>query len=771
MRASLIHSRSRPQLPAFFRNCRCYTCLANPEHAIALRRPTTLSKSRPWQKLTTLFYSSLFATAAAFDAEAKQQRKQQWEHAIAAAEADLHHQHQQNPVNQSTIEDKLYNFGEKLRYVGNDLEKFRYVGNDAKKNMEKEPTRRVGDDPNNVDTADSNEPYNTEEPIKSVSSERFLDNAPVLEKLRTAMRNYGVSEQSIPPGLLGRSHGPESVYAEEGRWSTPLRWTPKKLVTLELAVAKLALELSDGIQGVESTSSVTGLPDLNRMRVEVHTKLGRIQKQDQLELDGDLRVGLPRYIPSADRQDPLAGYNDLNRAIFALTQQNARGELPLTQTLARISQYLLGVKSPPDVSTMTLLLNHFSEHGHARFADAVIQCMFFEGKMRLNEPAVESILKHHLRNNNSEEFRIFSLKMRGYYRGLARVSCKRPGHRFSRDRIRVWKGKTYQSIENDEPVWNTLVEGHLHFGQTFLGLRTFFKMAEAGISPNISSLVAVLGAVADHGYWPDGRRIWHMIGLEKLPEGLPTHDSEYRCRAYHHMLRLCKARGKHKEYALLYKKATNHGFSDESLNSDKLVLREPLSPETNRLTMFVQIVSRKAHLQDIAFQLRARAAIKSQMIVAGHKPNLVDYLFKVIEWQAKRTAMIEAWRTSSQYMTYGGQLFTARRLFNHHIRKIYQRDPNDREVIGETEQKLMDAENTRRLGDESSQSSDEDTALSHIEEEYVSVPATAERWRSHAKYQIPQGLHQPANISSPRSDLRLDLSLPVSSGSLVAVPS
>lgn len=611
MRPTNFAPTTKSQLSNFFRRCRCYTCQANPAEAAILRRPTRTSRLAPWRRLTTLFYSSLITAAAAADVEVKKKRREQWQTAIAAAEEDL--QRGQTQSHESD-DGTLYKVEETAQHGLSSVE-------------------------HRDDHSEHEAPH----------------------ALAKVLQRFGISLAPVPWGLLGRDVGPESLYASDERRKMPRRWTPKKLATLELAVAKLALRLWMDIPDLTSTGSLDAveLVDLVQALEDVKKKLAHISTQDPLRLDQPFRVNAPKYSPSGQSDDP--GTRELNKSILQMTKACDQGEVSLSNMLARVVKCLLSSQSPPERTTMSILLEYFASHGHYHLAAAVCECIE-DSHIRLDEVAVNTILDYYIRANDKEGFGRFRLKMEGYYGGLAlanpyvRISWRR-----SKDRLRRYDGKVFQGLELDSVLWHTLLRGHILFRQTPLSIKTFYKMTEAGFKTELPELNDLLyQATMDHD-WNRGIEFWNTIDLQWMPRDplTPLQPHSSYCSAFRRVLKLCRCCQKWDEFNDLFRRAVRHGLSPAVLGVGKSLNKVTRSPAVSKLARNVRIVARKAEINEILFHHRARLVIRTQMRLAGHATSHIRELFARV---ADPESTFETQCMDKTFDEYWQRLRSARRI-------------------------------------------------------------------------------------------------------------
>ena len=354
MSSQTIWSRSRPRVSNFYRRCRCYTCLAHPDHALLLRRPTPATKVGQWRKLTTLFYSSLFATAAAADAHVKRSRRDHWDALIATAEEEV----QQGRV------------------------------------REKDRERR--------------HPTSDLEPPESLNVER---NSELPRRLSDLLKRFGASEVPIPYGLQGRDPGPNSIYASEYMSSKESKWTPKKLAIMELAMAKLALGLSMAIPNVDQRESMVDGQNLKLkpMLAAIVHKLRVVESGGVFNPDPEARAGLPQYVPSERTGSPNVRNIPLDATLWRLVKDYDKGWLDLARFLTGISQNILAARQPPEVSSMTIILNSLSRNKHFDLADAVYESIT-DAKIRPDEMSADTTIRYLIAANNEDGFNHFKVE-------------------------------------------------------------------------------------------------------------------------------------------------------------------------------------------------------------------------------------------------------------------------------------------------------------------------------------------------------------------------
>ena len=568
MNASALWSRSRSKVSSCYRRCRCYTCLAHPDHAISLRRPTPISRPAQWRKLTTLFYSSLFATAAAADVQCKQSRRDQWDAAISAAEEQVH----QGRTTDAARRDK----GSEDTIRPDDL------------------CHKSRQDPSKPD--------------------QYL-----ALKVAHALESVGASLVPIPYGLQGRDPGRESIYASDYMHQQKSAWTPKKLAIMELAMAKLVLQFSMAIPNMQERELLVNgnLLNLETMLHSILRKIEGVKKMDTFNTDLSSRPGLPQYTPSTRLGPPASRNVPLDATLRKLTESLNAGDVKLATFLTTLSQTMLASRLPPEVSSMTIILDCLSMNNQHKLADVVCDSIM-DANMRLDEDCTDAIVNHYISANDEVGFNRFTRKMKGYYGGLALARNVRVT-RQSAQRLRRWNGKVTQGIEKDAILYRSVIRGQLVFGQIQDGVKTLYDSIVAGFGAHESTIRAFIKAAAATNDWQLGDAI-RQFALSQQ-----SSMSEYG-----RLVPWDRSKGPRQPtdfFALPERRPRKSQESQPGLQSNNQMLRRQ-----------VQIIAHKAHLENIRYQRRARLVVGTEMRLAGHSRADVLNSFREVAETAQALA-------------------------------------------------------------------------------------------------------------------------------------
>ena len=642
MRPSSFNRRSSHAFRKLFRRWRCYTCSINPPQAIIPRRPTTPLRLTPWRKLTTLFYSSIISTVALADVKAKNRRRRQWQEDIAAVERDIQYgQYRTQGLDEESLNEftdcKEQDFGERQNDGDEYEEKMRHA-------------------------------------------------------LADVLRSFGVPLTPVPLGLLGRMGGPQSIYATKELRSLPVRWSPKKLITLELSVAKLAVRLWMAIPDLTSIPSFDAVEmvDLVRMLENINSKLARIPGQDPCNVEESLGVDAPQYIPQSDRDSPAIW--ELNSTLRQAAAQCDQGNTSFSVMLATIIRVLLTTKTPPEVSTMTIILKQLTLRQHYELAKAVCECML-DSHLRLDEIAADAMLDLYITADDKEGFNQFRLKMDGYNDGLGLANPKsRITWQRNKSRLNRYNNKVYQGIEPDFVLWHTLLRGHLHFEQIASSIKTFYRMTKAGIETRLVELNELLYSAVNDSDWFRGMGFWGFIDSQWMPGDptAPLRPHSIHCSAIRNALKLCMRCCRWDEFEALYKRALRHGLTPSVLKLEQEVEPTSSSQYIIRLKRSVRVVTRQAEWWEIMYHRRARVVIGAQMRLAGHPKEYIQHLFRKVD-QAARANEAERTPTDQEHMAYWKRLSAARDICERYfgVTALEPDLPTLREVDQDSSQEIV----------------------------------------------------------------------------------
>ncbi|GAB1727297.1 hypothetical protein NU195Hw_g363t1 [Hortaea werneckii] len=510
--------------------CCCPQCLHSGTAGIS-RRATGSATRRAPQFLTssTLWYSGIFAAAATFDAGVKQQRREQWDKAIAEVKQELGQPAERvTQDGNSTESDAVFSPGR-----GDALDALAEVG----------------------DVFSEVEPY----------------------------RQRALWPANTGPPLQIHRLPPESIYATDVRREQAAlrRWTPKKLEAVMLSIDALQLKIfyqmamQNGSDWRTEASAAVPINYRDQMFMSAEEllaafdckskDLARLKRSDP-ELNGWQRSeqDMPLCSYSQDDQGLFHGTTrELNKSLQALFKQHAASAIKTPALLAKVAYNLSISAAPPNVHTYNTLLLGFSKAQQPLLVGSTIHSLR-RTSMRPNEVTNSAILNHYTAQNDAEGFIKWIKLMRGKNGGLA---LARPDIRINeagadrliRDEERGRPDRVIQLPYPTPNVFSAIIRGMLKFSGFDTALGICERMGQEGWGLCMSGLTPLLKDCARHGDWDSGLAVWDQIqALKKKStrrQGKTLVSEVVGLDAYAAMLRLCSRTGQRDKFESVWQQA------------------------------------------------------------------------------------------------------------------------------------------------------------------------------------------------------------------------
>lgn len=525
----------------------CVSSLSATTKAILQRPITSPTHWRlRYKHLTTLFYSTLITSAAVADANIKGKRRRHWDNAIADAERSLHSAapreapqtrwaRQDNDLD-STDE---YNFDFNFAVDPPSLE---------------EREQQVRQEYQNASDHDIDG-----QQLKALSEEVLFDLA-----------------QQRPIPVLSTRVSPHSMYASDFRRTREVggaqpKWTPKKQVSMELAMARLATTLliwtkeNPEYNPQLEKMGILDVKQLKKRQRDIASEVARLHEMGAYDLGDIQRLEHPQY--SLDRENSLEETRQLNAALMTLLRKHALQKMSLQDTMAKIVYNLMISPAPPDVQTFSILINRLSRLGYHEPANAVIHTVL-SSHQRVNECLLNDMLAHFVRSENPYGFQRLLERSQGEGKGL---NLAHPDIRIGVGQHRLTQKGDHilQHIELDQVLYRVIISGSLQFGNLKQATSMYKRMRDAGYQGNVQLLTHFLRYFGTRSDWPRGIAVWHSIkGLLNL-QGRRFREKYVRRErmAFHEALQLCEKCGSDSHWNAIYNEAQARGHTDESLTT------------------------------------------------------------------------------------------------------------------------------------------------------------------------------------------------------------
>ncbi|KAH9834308.1 hypothetical protein Tdes44962_MAKER01965 [Teratosphaeria destructans] len=486
------------------------------------RRATASATRKTPQFLTssTLWYSGIFAAAATYDAAAKKQRREQWDHAILEVKQDL-----AKPV-------------------------------EAPRSSE---DRHVHESTGAPAGAPVREPDDEGDLFKYVEPFQERPQWPT---------NTG-------PPLNIRQLPPQSLYASDARKAHAAlsRGVPKKLERTMLAVDEFqlwvfsALRNDDGRYDEDVTSSISleyrdkmirPVDEAENVRMRKREDIRRLRFEDSYltnwqRADGD--VPLCRYT-----EDDSGAYQQTQRELNASLQQlfrlHASKNISTRALLVKVIHNLHLSTAAPNLHTWNTLLLGFKQTDMpklTKYAIAAMQTIV----IRPNEITNVATLDHFREMDECENFIWWIELMRGFNGGLMlahpntviteenRLTLK------ERETVNsAMKKKIYRLPYPTPNVFASIIKGVIKFSGFHSALQICEAMGHEGWGLCMSGLSPLLANCAERGDWDSGLAVWDQIQALKTRSSRRHGKHGFReeviaLESYAAMIKLCtKARQK-----------------------------------------------------------------------------------------------------------------------------------------------------------------------------------------------------------------------------------
>lgn len=484
---------------------------------MARRATATATRRAPrfWTS-STVWYSGIFAVAATLDLGVKQQRREQWNKAIADVKQDL---------------------------------------------------ERTDDVDANRDFLDSLE----QETVASQEMRENLDSSAMRPRVPEWPASTGQERLSsrLPP---------QSIYTDNRKKAKHMldRWNPKKMERVQLSVDALQLgffmELHRHGWHEEAASAVPAW--YAEIMLQPEDALREIAAQKHLDLnevfhlkgkysfggenDEAANAEFARWRRSPDdvplcnyAQDELGQFHstahDLNTTLRHLFDMGRNRVLSQPAVLAKVFHNLSVSSAPPNIDTFSTLIVGLSDIGTRRLVEDCIDALQCT-KIRHNEVSLTSILNYWTLTGNEDEFHYLVQLMRGKWGGL---SLAQPGVKitdFSQRRVFLKREDDIRVIQRPSPtpmVFNALINGVTKFSSFQTALSVCEAAREEGWGVSTSGLHHLLKDCSRRRDWTSGLATWKQIlalrniAETKFEKGTSKTSSVIDLPTFATMLQLC----------------------------------------------------------------------------------------------------------------------------------------------------------------------------------------------------------------------------------------
>ncbi|KAL8798069.1 MAG: hypothetical protein Q9182_006980 [Xanthomendoza sp. 2 TL-2023] len=276
---------------------------------------------------------------------------------------------------------------------------------------------------------------------------------------------------------------------------------------------------------------------------------------------------LPQY--STNSVHDSAAEDQLNSNLHALfnsyplSEARSNGDSQtISQLVPRICFHLLTSSSPPTIHTYNLLISGLIGARRNDLISHILTCLY-RSHMRPNEVTLVETLRHYIRTNDCRRFDRHVLRMDGFEQALCAADPKLdiPDLLKSRYRVRItskdpdikdlveyceysklsksdiyylrrdYSVKVYEKSRCNLEVYQTLIQGALHFHGKSEAIKHYGNMVSDGWEPDQEVFISILHrCVVDHD-WDACLAVWRR---------LQTPNTTIDDRAYLLMIQLCQ---------------------------------------------------------------------------------------------------------------------------------------------------------------------------------------------------------------------------------------
>ena len=524
---------------------------------------------------STLWYSGIFAAAATFDAGRKERRKEQWDRVIAEVRQDLEQSIGLRNENAVVVEEKLDDdavvAGKET--VDDEAEVYRpfsaLLGEDDMTKERKDVADEMIQSKLSDQTGDDNGLFDLVDPTN-----------PRPQWPTSTGPRLGPDPSDFPDF----NFPPQSIYAPEWQKqrSKLLRWTPKKLATVQKCSELLQLQFIRALQHYgwedeaaasvpeEYTKYITQSGDSLLREYEIKmAELLEIKAADSQLSDYHRKHPGKGEILCEYTQDSLGRFHDtareVNRSLRSLFKQRAQESISQAALLAKLAYTLHLSPAPPNLDTFNTLLIGLIHLGEKYLAKKVVINMS-ESHIRTNEISLVAELEYHTRHNDIQRFARLVERLRGKHGGpmLARADIRITRNSVKKTLLRVqvegrrgWEERVIQLPAPTPMVFGAIIHGVLKFAGFESAMSIVEEMGREGWGLCMAGLTPLLKDCAQRSDWTSGLAVWKQIQALKIKSVKRRMvNEEIGIEAFAAMLRLCTACDQRETFNTIWTQAT-----------------------------------------------------------------------------------------------------------------------------------------------------------------------------------------------------------------------
>ena len=527
----------------------CPSCVST-TNAIA-RSATTITARRTVRvgDIFTVSLSSLAAGLAFADSRQKDQRRKQWDKAIAEARAAV----EATDIQQQS---RLAALSDKARVNASDMDETRVATLRTAAKRELQEMEAWG--------FEGSQERDQWMPIAFNQTDTWLDVFDWAREQRKVREKFGLQDWKGPPlillrslssaqlnrfrsdgRLLGRFYGgPDCSNWMDEQSRSPSHPSMKQIRTQEWSVAKLVLKLL--LYGSERSlqpvcPSYSMLCEVLKGE-EIETRLEYANRR----LNALHAPRSPHYsyedfeCPQSPDYDYMSvgGYGqstELNTSLKNLLEA-MKQETDISNIMSWLCYDLLTARLPPNVCTYNMLLVHFSELDKGYLVKAVLTSMR-ESHIQPNETTNATVLRFFTKIENQVAFSHFWHRMEGHRKPRDSIHPIQGIHPALKGRYHIVEKNQDRVVEKarmNGQVYEALIVGAMRFFGAQTAMHYYRNMISEGWSPGPGIFLALLQDCCSRLDWKLGIAVLEQ--LESTAEKISTLTYEW-------MLRLCQCCG------------------------------------------------------------------------------------------------------------------------------------------------------------------------------------------------------------------------------------
>ena len=498
----VLWSRAAPSRSA----CRCRACF----------RQTTTAVSKRRLKVGDLFtacYSTILGTAVFADAKAKEERRKEWDRAIAEVKAGT-------PMDApDRVERMLTDQG----HVGDLLPVVRAILGDTSKRA-------------NAPIRDG----------MSLTSSPSIHLDPVdltldLHVKQAISKSHRIQHQTISseteedwPNV---ADAPDKICESAANLFEPREPADQIHVDkMEEMVSKLVSTLLLRRRQLSTLADTTSSDDDISLRLKEIA--GRIES-----LQGDTR--LPSYSFYDHRKSAIERWR-LNSALEKLFENMAADQSNIDLILAKICYNLLVSTSPPNIKTYNVLIRSFNRFKIYELSQVVIDSFLFQSKFKPNPETIRLILDHYSKQKDKLGFKAMVNRMRAVD-GDMRMRTREVGD-MSRWHVQEWattrkvilkKGLLREKVPRDSTIFDSLINGFLELDMVRAAMCYLRAALREGMHVSSSTLLRLVQTCASTLDYKTGLSVLRLLlGYCQRSSEQVVYNSQARL-AVHQLFGLC----------------------------------------------------------------------------------------------------------------------------------------------------------------------------------------------------------------------------------------